>query len=207
MPLQNRVTPFGELVPVPERGLFMGNRGGQIHDPATRRLGKRLWASKQWICCVTRFKDRHRPVMGCGYTELFFLDEVTALSAGHRPCFECRRAEANAFARMWAAADGLPAPPRAAAMDRVLHRERLVSGRRNPAPVVLDGLPDGVMVSLDGVALAVKGDDLLRWGPAGYDRLLPRRDHERANLLTPATIVAVLRQGYMPRWHASATDI
>jgi len=90
MPLQNRVSPFGELITTSARGLFMGNRGGRFHT-ADRTLTSRRWASRQWICCRLQFKQRHRKVWGDSYTELFFLDEVTALAAGHRPCFECRR--------------------------------------------------------------------------------------------------------------------
>ena len=100
MPLQNRVDPFGELFATPSRGLFMGNRGGRIHTD-DRKLTKRRWASRQWICCVLDFKSRQRDVWGRYYTELFFLDEVTALAAGHRPCFECRRKDAEAFASAW----------------------------------------------------------------------------------------------------------
>jgi len=97
VPLQNRVTPFGTLVADAARGEMFGNRGGRIHDPATRRLTGRRWASKAWICCVLSFKGRQRSVWGQSYTELFFCDEVTALAAGHRPCFECRRRDALAF--------------------------------------------------------------------------------------------------------------
>ena len=111
MPLPNRVDPFGELFAAPARGTLMGNRGGRIHDDR-RQLGARRWASKQWICCRLDFKDRHRTVWGDGYTELFFLDEVTAFAAGHRPCFECRRKDAERFAALFAGADPSSARPR-----------------------------------------------------------------------------------------------
>ena len=101
MPLQNRVSPFGELFATPARGTLMGNRGGRLHV-AQRKLGARRWSSRQWICCVLDFKNRHRKVWGDSYTELFFLDEVTALAAGHRPCFECRRKDAETFAALFA---------------------------------------------------------------------------------------------------------
>src|SRR5947208_596093 len=101
MPLQNRVDPFGALISTPARGRLFGNRGGRFHRD-DRTLGRRRFVSRQWICCVLAFKNRHRAVWGRGYTELFFLDEVTALAAGHRPCFECRRAAATAFAAAWA---------------------------------------------------------------------------------------------------------
>ena len=101
MPLQNRVNPFGELCAFSARGLFMGNRGGRFHTDA-KTLTARRWASRQWICCVLDFKGRRRDVWGRFYTELFFLDEPTAFAAGHRPCFECRRKDAQALCRKMA---------------------------------------------------------------------------------------------------------
>ena len=100
MPLQNRVDPFGNLFATPARGTLMGNRGGKIHT-ADRKLTGRRWSSRQWICCVLDFKNRQRNVWGRFYTELFFLDEVTAFGAGHRPCFECRRKDADSFATLF----------------------------------------------------------------------------------------------------------
>ena len=90
-PLQNRVTPFGDVVAIAQRGLFIGNRG-IIHDPATKTLLQRRWTTKAWLVCVLDYKGRRREVMGGRtWTELFFLDEAVALAAGHRPCFFCRR--------------------------------------------------------------------------------------------------------------------
>src|SRR2546423_14932705 len=123
MALQNRVDPFGELIASPARGMLLGNRGGRFHCD-DRTLGKRRWASRQWICCVLRFKQRHRAVWRDGYTELFFLDEVTALAAGHRPCFECRRADAKAFAEKRSQAKCRDVPY-AAGNDLGLQLERL----------------------------------------------------------------------------------
>src|SRR5438132_14289469 len=148
MPLQNRVDPFGELHAVAARGLFMGNRGGRIHRD-DRTLPRRRWTSRAWICCRLAFKGRHRTVWGHSYTELFFLDEPTALAAGHRPCYECRRADANAFAAAWARAKGLRTSPRAPAMDRVLHAERLAGRAKRRHAMALDELPDGAMVAID----------------------------------------------------------
>ncbi|HLW90790.1 MAG TPA: hypothetical protein VKS78_05750, partial [Roseiarcus sp.] len=124
-PLQNRVDPFGELVAMAARGALMGNRGGKFHRP-DKTLGRRRWASRQWICCVCSFKGRRRDVWGAGYTELFFLDESTALAAGHRPCFECRRAEAEAFRAAFDERGWISAP----AMDEILHAERQISARK-----------------------------------------------------------------------------
>jgi len=114
MPLQNRVTPEGEIIATPHRGLMLGNRGGAFHLP-DRTLGHRRWATRQWIACVLEFKGRHRVAMmqPNRYTELFFLDEATALAAGHRPCFECRRRDAEHFAALWGQMRGWPAPARA----------------------------------------------------------------------------------------------
>jgi hypothetical protein len=104
-PLPNRIDPFGHLFATAARGLFLGNRGGRFHRD-DRTLGVRRWVSRSWICCCLEFKGRHRNVWGAGYTELFFLDEPTALAAGHRPCFECRRKDAQAFAVAFAAGTG-----------------------------------------------------------------------------------------------------
>jgi len=197
MSLQNRVTPFAELADVPARGLLMGNRGGRIHD-ISRRLGTRRWASKQWICCVLDFKGRQRTVWGDSYTELFFLDEVTALAAGHRPCFECRRKDAQAFASVFPNADMAPE------MDTILHRERLDGRAKRSHRADVDRLPDGAMIARDGEAFAVRGKSLLHWTPAGYDKVLPRQDGIEADVLTPPSIVAVLKRGYAPLWHPSA---
>src|SRR5919201_7096583 len=149
MPLQNRVTPFGELIATPARGTLMGNRGC-LHD-ATRRI-RRPFAVKRWIICLLEFKGRHRKVMTPGqYTELFFLDEATALAAGHRPCAECQRARYTLFRRHWAAANGRRQPPSADEMDSVLHTERLDARRRKRTYTeMLSRLPVGVMVAEPG---------------------------------------------------------
>src|SRR5271154_1588180 len=124
MPLQNRVTPWGEILAVPQRGLFTGNRG-IIHDPATKPLLRKRWASPAWLTCVCEFRGRRREVMGGrSWTELFFLDEATALAAGHRPCFYCRREDANAFRAAWEEGNRV-SDVNAPGMDEVLHRERL----------------------------------------------------------------------------------
>ncbi|RWB29538.1 MAG: hypothetical protein EOQ42_01585 [Mesorhizobium sp.] len=213
MPLQNRVDPFGVLRAVPERGLLMGNRG-IIHDPETKTLLKKRWALQAWIICVCEFRDVRREPMGrnrdggkTGWTELFFLDEVTALSAGHRPCFFCRRERASDFVQRFGVAYGI-AEPRAPQVDKRLHKERLAAGGR--APVVsaeeLAALPDGAMIAEGGNAYAMRGGKPLRWSFAGYGD--PVRFGGFADrpirLLTPATAVSVLRQGYEPVWHASA---
>src|SRR5215475_13108175 len=147
MHLQNRVTPFGEIVAISQRGMFTGNRG-IIHDPVTKTLLTRRWTTKTWLVCSCEYKGRRRSVMAAqSWTELFFLDEAVALSAGHRPCFLCRRQAAELFRTTWAAAKGTPLPA-AAAIDAVLHRERLKDGRKrmHPIPAPVPALPDGAIV-------------------------------------------------------------
>ena len=203
MPLQNRVDPFGELLAAPARGLLFGNRGGKFHrDDQT--LGKRRYASRQWICCVLSFKGRQRNVWGRYYTELFFLDEVTAFAAGHRPCFECRRADATAFAERFRRGGARPSAPE---MDDVLHSERFDrrSKSKRTHPMALDQIPDGTMVTLSGSdAFAVKGDALLPWSPSGYGARHPRPRGATAGVLTPPSMVKALVRGYAPLWHPSA---
>ncbi len=205
MPLQNRVSPFGDLVAVSARGLFMGNRGGRFHTDA-KTLTARRWASRQWICCVLDFKGRRREVWGRFYSELFFLDEPTALAVGHRPCFECRRNDAEAFAEKWREGGSLGARPRAGEMDNVLHGERLRGRAKRLHRYEIDELPDGAFVALEDAAFAVRRDALLRWTPAGYDARQPRPCGIAVDVLTPPAMLAVLSAGYEPRWHPSAND-
>ena len=207
MPLQNRVTPMGDIVADLARGMLMGNRG-ILHD-AGRQLGAARWRHRSWICCELSFKGRRRSVMAPRrYTELFFLDEATALAAGHRPCFECRRNAAQAFQTAWRRAFDA-ADCSAPAMDRVLHRARVEPRTRRQIrfEATLDDLPDGVFVLLDeapSTPLLVLGDRLLRWRASGYVSWRPRPTAIRCRVLTPAPTVAVLRAGYAPTLHPSA---
>ncbi|MEM7270349.1 MAG: hypothetical protein AAF401_14010 [Pseudomonadota bacterium] len=187
-PLPNRVTPFGEIVAVSARGSMMGNRGGKIHD-GWRIVRKQ--ASRRWIICVCEFKGRQRKVMESGYTELFFLDEATAMAAGHRPCFECRRASAKAYA----AALGIP---RADDIDLAVAKDRL-----KPAPISLsERLPDGAMIAVSDAAYLVLGGAYHRWSFDGYGA--PERLSGDARLLTPRASVSALAAGYRPVLHSSA---
>ena len=197
MPLQNRVDPFGELFAAFARGLLMGNRGGRIHTD-DRTLTRRRWTSRQWICCVLDFKERRRDVWGRYYTELFFLDEVTAFAAGHRPCFECRRKDALAFAALFPGASAAPA------MDKRLNAERLDGKAKRMHRRRLDTLPDGAMIARDGRSFAVRGKHLLPWSPRGYVGRKPRPRGVAVDVLTPPSILTVLERGYRPLWHPSA---
>ena len=163
MPLQNRVMPTGEIVADPARGLLMGNRGC-LHGP-DRRLGTARWRSKLWICCVLDFKGVQRDPMPPGrWTALFFLDEATALAAGHRPCAYCRRTPYDAFVETWQHAHRLPARPRATELDAVLHEQRVDRNRQQRTRVATFGrLPDGAMVRYGGQPALVLGDCVLGW--------------------------------------------
>ena len=201
MPLQNRVRPDGEIVALPQRGMLMGNRGGKLHDPATRTL-VRTQSSRQWICCVLEFKSRQRQVMGTGYTELFFMDEVTALAAGHRPCFECRRKEALAFRSAWQTVHELASPPSAPDMDRQLAGERRDKGGKKITWTCKPGnLADGVMVRVDAEILAIRGNKFRKWTPAGYGAGIPLDLNLDVEVLTPPSIARILHAGYQPIWH------
>lgn len=203
MPLQNRVSPFGNLFATPARGTLFGNRGGRFHTDG-KTLTARRWASRQWICCVLEFKGRRRDVWGRYYTELFFLDEVTALAAGHRPCFECRRRDAERFAQLFAGKG-----PRASApdIDDILHRERLTGRAKRTHRAAIGTLPDGAMIVRDGEPFALRGNRMLHWTPQGYDAAEPRPRGGETEVLTPPSIVAVLQGGYAPLWHPSARTL
>jgi len=207
MPLQNRVTPLGELVADPARGLVYGNRGC-LHD-ADGRI-RRRFAVKRWIACRLEFRGWHRsPLMQPGrFTELFFLDEATALAAGHRPCALCRREDYDRFGALWRRRH----PDTGAdAIDARLHGERVdpATKAHRLHPVELDELPDGAFVLHDGSPRLVLGGELLRWSPAGYDAR-ERRPSGRGLLVTPPSLVAVLGSGWeagsaLPLLHPSAT--
>jgi hypothetical protein len=197
MPLQNRVTPLGELVADPSRGLVYGNRGC-LHDEAGRI--RRRYNGKRWIACRLRFRGWHRgPLMQPGrFTELFFLDEATAFAAGHRPCALCRREDYRRLVAVWR--DLHPGRIGADAIDAQLHAERVDPGthgqRRREAP--LADLPDGSYVVWDGKPHLVLGSDLLIWNPAGYVGRQARPARGRVELITPPSLVAVLRTGWQP---------
>jgi hypothetical protein len=207
MPLRNRVTPFGELVADPARGLVYGNRGC-LHD-AQREI-RRRYAVKRWIACRLEFRGWERgPLLQPGrFTELFFLDEATAFAAGHRPCALCRYEDYRDFVTLWRALH----PGDAAGADELdlrLHAERVEPGtraqRRHEAPY--PGLPDGAFVVAGGEPLLVLGDRLLRWTPGGYDGSHPRPGSGTAIVLTPPSLVAVLASGWegvVPLLHPTA---
>jgi len=209
MPKQNRVTPFSTLIATPARGSLMGNRGCLHND---RQQIRRSFQGSRWIICLLEFKGRRRPIMMPGqYTELFFLDEATALAAGHRPCAECQRERFNLFRESWARANpklsGGVTRPAATVLDAVLQGER--SGAGGPVwSDSLDDLPDGVFVTDDEQsAYLVFRQQALRWSSAGYERPEMGRPHYPARVLTPGSVLRALAEGYPAGVHASAYQI
>ena len=197
MPLRNRVTPYGEIVAIPERGALMGNRGVIHADDGSHR---REWQVRRWIACRLEFKGRRRPVrQPRRWTELFFLDEATALAAGHRPCAECRREDY----RRWQAAWPLPGGTGADAMDLVLHASRLDGTEKRTYEAALGELPDGVIVDRGGAPFLLVGGALHAWSAKGYGAVEPARAGERVIVLTPQVTVAVIANGYAVAMHPS----
>jgi hypothetical protein len=203
MPLQNRVTPFGEIVAVPERGSFMGNRG-RIHNEQ-RTLKTRHWDRKAWITCLLQFKGRRRQMMApITYTELFFLDEATAFAAGHRPCGECRRSDARRFKDLWLEVNGALLRGKSgtmANMDAILHSERIGrDGTQHRWEARLSELPDGAMVLVDDPrsAFLLQQGSLYLWSPAGYVESKTVPSGRTVTVLTPPSVTRVLAAGYRP---------
>jgi hypothetical protein len=207
MPLQNRVTPDGSIIAITARGTVMGNRGGAIHRH-DRTIGPRRWASRQWICCKLEFNGRRRALMQPGrYTELFFLDEATALAAGHRPCGECRRQDFLWFAKLWAEVHGGGTAGRAMAdeMDAVLHAERLTPERNKRTYYTnVDTLPGGTFIGWQGAPHLLLASWLLPWDFTGYGAPIERPAAATVEVLTPPSIVAVLSAGFCPSLHPTA---
>ena len=205
MPLQNRVTPLGELVADPGRGLVYGNRGC-LHDEASRIL--RRYNGKRWIACRLQFRGwKRRPLMQPGrYTELFFLDEATAFAAGHRPCALCRREDYDRLVAVWHELH--PGQIGANAIDAQLHYERVAADtRRKLHEAPLHELPDGAFVLRNDAPYLVLGAHLLRWTVAGYVARDPRPIREQGLLITPPSLVSLLRAGWLsllPLVHPSA---
>jgi hypothetical protein len=208
MPLQNRVTPFGEIVSHPARGLLMGNRGILHNDE--RRLAAARWQHPHWVICRLEFKGRRQEVMRPGaYTQLFFLDEAVALAAGHRPCALCRRAAYEAFVSAWMVAVGRADRPRAAEIDWQLHRQRVEAQTRRQItyPAAIEDLPDGTFITLPGkptVPYLVLDQRLLPWTPEGYRAARERPTRLEVTVLTPHATVGALRAGFRLLLHPSA---
>lgn len=200
MPLQNRVTPFGDIEALAGRGLLTGNRG-ILHDDMRRIV--RPWQVRRWIACRLHVPGRRRQLMRPHtWTELFFLDEASAFASGHRPCAECRYAEYRRFKALWIACHGGPAS--ADDIDARLHADRVLGDKsKRTYRARLSDLPDGTYVLVDRVAWLVRGDHLFAWSDGGYVGSRARPTGVHVDVLTPKSIVTVLSAGYAPRLHPS----
>ena len=196
VPHRNRVTPFGEIVAIPERGTLMGNRGVLHADDGSHR---REWQVRRWIACRLEFKGRHREIRRPRrWTELFFLDEATALAAGHRPCAECRREDYRRWQAAWPGDDA-----HADAMDLVMHADRLDGRAKRTYEARLGELPDGVLVERSGRPWLLAAGAAHPWTPAGYGAPERVRAADTVTVLTPAVTVETIRRGYAPSVHPS----
>jgi hypothetical protein len=201
----NRVTPAGDLIAGPERGLFWGNRGCLVND----RGELSRWSNgRLWIICLLSFKDRRRVQwQPRRLTELYFLDEATGLAAGHRPCGECRSAAYRQFKAAFAAAYPHDQPG-VRGIDARLHADRLAAPRvRRTFCDDSGSLPTGVMVDVDGAAWLVHGRQLRAWSPGGYGATRDYPAGTAVRVLTPRATVAVLAGGYLPVLHPSAAPL
>lgn len=204
MPLQNRVTPFGELIATSARGTMMGNRG--ILHNASGELAEKRWTHQSWVACLLEFKGRKAVINAPhSYTQLFFLDEATALAAGHRPCAECRREDFHRFRDAWLRGNpdsGLDDSSSIAAIDRVIHAQRVTRNREKIVwKASLRSLPDAVFVELSdrpGAAFLKWHGKLNEWRPDGYSDSVVMSEDSVVNVLTPQSIVAAIKAGYCP---------
>lgn len=204
MPLQNRVNPRGTIEQSSARGTYMGNRG-VLHNG--KRELTRQFKTKAWIICLLEFNGRKRELMTPGrYTELFFLDEVTAFAAGHRPCAECRRKRYNEFRDAWQAANAWNGVGnvRAAELDEILHEERIADNRKITWKAPLEDLPHGAMVLIDNAAYAISENGLLAWNASGYRTANHDRLPDKLEVLTPRSVVKTFSQGFRPLFHGTA---
>lgn len=209
IPKQNRVTPLGTIIATPERGTLMGNRGC-LHDEHQQLV--RLYKSKAWIFCQLEFKGNRRTIMSPNrYTELFFLDEATALSAGHRPCAECMRDRYNEFRFYWAKANPVADSSfTAKQLDHTLHNERISRDRTKPTYTEQIGnLPVGsfILLEFNAPPYLIWEDALLAWTPGGYTRKIRRPKTREVTVLTPRSILQMLKAGFCVNVHDSASEL
>jgi hypothetical protein len=206
MPFQNRVDPWGRIIATPERGALMGNRGN-LHNNHQEII--RSYQTKRWIICKLSFKGRRRKIMSPGlYTELFFLDEATAFSAGHRPCAECQRSRYEEFKKMWLSANRGAENENVSIdeVDAVLHRERFEKGAKVTYKAKRSDLPDGTFFSWDGDAYLVYSGGIYRWSFSGYTPADGLAFPVEVDVLTPRSIVRTFESGFLPGVHPSAAS-
>ena len=207
MPLQNRVDPWGRLIAVDARGAWLGNRG-ILHNENKEIIAR--WKHKSWVVCQLAFKGRRRQIFGPNsYSELFFLDEATAFSAGHRPCAECRRERYSEFKEAWQDANGASSLEIVIGqIDEQLHMERIASGGETSSHCMeFRDLPFGAFIERNNEAYLYCQMKLRKWSPSGYIEVeaLPMSD-EVVKVLTPLSIVQMYKNGFTPQVHESASD-
>lgn len=198
--LQNRVNPFGKYIKTTARGEWMGNRGVIHKDKEITRVFK----NKAWITCLLEFKGRKRAVMTPNrWTELFFLDEATSFAAGHRPCFECRKADAKRFKDCWIKANPeyhFNSKTSIKFIDEIIHRERI---DREHKKITHYGraseLPEGTFIFMHDNSYVLKAGRLHRWTPFGYEDSITVPEDSTLAILTPRSIVNAFRAGYVPQ--------
>ncbi|MFC0512808.1 hypothetical protein ACFFGT_01315 [Mucilaginibacter angelicae] len=199
--LQNRVNPFGQLIKTPERGAWLGNRG-VIHNEQQEIV--RAYKIKAWITCVLEFRGRHREIMQPDrWTELFFLDEATAFSAGHRPCFQCRYKDHQRFKEFWIKGNphyGFNIKTPVSKIDDILQTERIAADKSKVTyEENLKGLPNGTFVFYDEKPYLLKDGQLYLWSPAGYQKGIMMPDVGKLLVLTPQSFVNMFNAGYVPQ--------
>ena len=205
MPLQNRVNPNGELKAVKSRGAFLGNRG-IIHNDEKEIIAP--FKIKGWVTCQLEFKGRKRELMAKGrYTELFFLDEATALSAGHRPCGECQRKRYQEFKKIWLNINNAGISISAKEMDKRIHQNRInAEKRQHTFQANLSELPIGTFFEYASEAIVVyKENCYLIWSFDGYQKKIELPQNLIVTVLTPQTFVKMFDHGYVPNFHSSAS--
>ncbi len=199
--LQNRVNPSGQIIKTPHRGAWLGNRG-VLHNEQQEIV--RPYKIKAWITCVLEFRNRHREVMQHNrWTELFFLDEATAFSAGHRPCFQCRYEDHQRFKTYWLKSNpeyGFDMKTPVSEIDKILHQERVTANKiKVTYQEKLIDLPDGTFVLYQDQSYLLKQNQLHLWTPAGYEKSIALPDLEMVNVLTPKSFVNMFKGGYLPQ--------
>ena len=199
--LQNRVDPQGNIICTSARGVWLGNRG-QLHGSGKTIL--RPFKHQAWIICLLQFKNRHREVMSPNlWTELFFYDEATAFAAGHRPCFECRRADADRFKEAWLKGNpeyGFTKKTSVNLIDEILQGERIDANKNKVTfEATIKELPDGTFILMDHEPYLIVDAMIYRWTPFGYDKANPLPQLENVKVLTPRSMVNAFSAGYLPQ--------
>ncbi|HTM99793.1 MAG TPA: hypothetical protein VL088_13650 [Pedobacter sp.] len=195
---QNRVDPFGNIIDTSARGTWLGNRG-QLHGKGKTIL--RPFKHQAWIICLLQFKNRHRQIMAPNlWTELFFLDEATALAAGHRPCFECRREDAKLFKAVWLKGNpgyGYDLKTPISKIDEILHRERIdVNQQKITFTALVNELPNGTFINIANEPYLLMDEYIYQWTAFGYHEGKKILSTVEVEVLTPSSIVNALRSGY-----------